>query len=80
MQPSSIRKLVLQLGTALVALNHLNKGFLCFLTLDDYCSCMIEVWEFIQEVGQERDQLPYDIDGVVIKVNDLAVKSNLFYS
>ena len=33
---------------------------------------MDEVWDFIQEVGQERDQLPYDIDGVVIKVNDLA--------
>ena len=33
---------------------------------------MDEVWAFIQEIGQERDQLPYDIDGVVIKVNDLA--------
>lgn len=31
---------------------------------------MDEVWEFIQEVGQERDHCSYDIDGVVIKVND----------
>ena len=41
---------------------------------------MDEVWEFIQEVGQERDQLPYDIDGVVIKVNDLAGQEQLGFT
>ena len=41
---------------------------------------MDEVWEFIQEVGQERDQLPYDIDGVVIKVNDLAGQEKLGFT
>jgi len=41
---------------------------------------MDEVWQFIQEVGQERDQLPYDIDGVVIKVNDLAVQEQLGFT
>ena len=41
---------------------------------------MDEVWEFIQEVGQERDQLPYDIDGVVIKVNDLASQEQLGFT
>ena len=41
---------------------------------------MDEVWEFIQEVGQERDQLPYDIDGVVIKVNDLAGQERLGFT
>lgn len=39
-----------------------------------------EVWQFIQEVGQERDQLPYDIDGVVIKVNDLAGQEQLGFT
>lgn len=43
------------------------------------CS-MDEVWDFIQEVGQERDQLPYDIDGVVIKVNDLAGQEQLGFT
>ena len=41
---------------------------------------MDEVWEFIQEVGQERDQLPYDIDGVVIKVNDLVGQEQLGFT
>ena len=41
---------------------------------------MDEVWEFIQEIGQERDQLPYDIDGVVIKVNDLAGQEQLGFT
>ena len=41
---------------------------------------MDEVWDFIQEVGRERDQLPYDIDGVVIKVNDLAGQEQLGFT
>ena len=39
-----------------------------------------EVWDFIQEVGQEREKLPYDIDGVVIKVNDLAGQEELGFT
>ena len=39
-----------------------------------------EVWDFIQEVGQERERLPYDIDGVVIKVNDLAGQEELGFT
>ena len=41
---------------------------------------MDEIWNFIQEVGQERDNLPYDIDGVVIKVNDLAGQEELGFT
>lgn len=41
---------------------------------------MDEVWTFIQEIGRERDQLPYDIDGVVIKVNDLAGQEQLGFT
>ncbi len=39
-----------------------------------------KIWDFIQEVGQERDNLPYDIDGVVIKVNDLAGQEELGFT
>ena len=39
-----------------------------------------EIWNFIQEVGEEREKLPYDIDGVVIKVNDLASQEELGFT
>lgn len=39
-----------------------------------------EIWNFIQEVGQERENLPYDIDGVVIKVNELASQEELGFT
>lgn len=41
---------------------------------------MDDIWNFIQEVGQERENLPYDIDGVVIKVNDLAGQEELGFT
>lgn len=41
---------------------------------------MDEIWNFIQEVEEERDNLPYDIDGVVIKVNDLANQEELGFT
>jgi DNA ligase (NAD+) len=34
-------------------------------------------FEYIQQLGQKRDALPYDIDGVVFKVNDTALQSRL---
>jgi DNA ligase (NAD+) len=36
-----------------------------------------ELVAFHQQMGQERDQLPYDIDGVVYKVNRLALQKRL---
>ena len=35
------------------------------------CKNMQEVWQFIQEMSERRNDLPYEIDGMVLKVNDL---------
>lgn len=41
---------------------------------------MEKIWDFIQKVAQLREDLPYDIDGIVIKVNDLAVQEELGFT
>ena len=41
---------------------------------------MEQIWNFIQKVAQLREDLPYDIDGIVIKVNDLAVQEELGFT
>ena len=43
-------------------------------------STIDQVWDFIEKIGQERDSLPYEIDGIVIKVNDLAVQEELGFT
>lgn len=41
---------------------------------------MDEIWDFIQEIQAERDSLPYDIDGIVIKVNSLVMQEELGFT
>ena len=41
---------------------------------------MDEIWEFIEEATRLRDELPYDIDGVVVKVNHLAEQEALGFT
>ena len=36
------------------------------------CQNIQEVWQFIEEMSAQRNDLPYEIDGIVIKVNELA--------
>ncbi|MDE1547686.1 NAD-dependent DNA ligase LigA [Jeotgalibaca caeni] len=39
-----------------------------------------EVWSFIEEMTAKRQQLPYEIDGIVIKVNDFATQEEIGYT
>ncbi|VTS20428.1 NAD-dependent DNA ligase LigA [Streptococcus pseudoporcinus] len=43
-------------------------------------SSMEDIWQFIQEIELDRAQLPYDIDGIVIKVDDLAMQEELSFT
>lgn len=41
------------------------------------CKNMDEVFEYIKEMGEKRSSLPYDIDGIVLKVDDLSMHDEL---
>jgi len=41
------------------------------------CNNIEEVFEAIAELGDNREKLPYDIDGAVVKINDLKTRENL---
>ncbi len=47
-----------------------NKDYKRFKEID-------EVWQFIEKANEERQDLPYDIDGVVIKVNQLSAQNEM---
>jgi len=44
------------------------------------CKDIDEVWAFILEMTSKRPTLPYDIDGMVIKVDDLAAQKKLGFT
>ena len=41
------------------------------------CKSMEEVFEYIKEMGELRPNLPYDIDGIVLKVDDLSMHDEI---
>lgn len=41
------------------------------------CHTADEVWAAIQEIGESRGELPYDIDGAVVKLNSFADRERL---
>ena len=44
------------------------------------CNNIEEVLKFINEMTSIRDSLPYDIDGIVIKVDDIKMQENLGFT
>jgi len=44
------------------------------------CGSMDDAWDFILSIGKQREKLPYDIDGVVIKVNSIAQQQSLGFT
>lgn len=44
------------------------------------CQTIDEVWNYIETIGAKRQELPYEIDGMVIKVNDFATQEEIGYT
>jgi len=44
------------------------------------CADIAEVWKFIEDIDKKRSSLPYEIDGMVLKVNQLALQSELGFT
>lgn len=41
------------------------------------CSTFDEIWSFIESVGEMRNELPFEIDGIVIKLDSFAMQHEL---
>lgn len=62
------------------SLKYLKK--LGFIINDNYkvCKNIDEVLDYVEKWTDKRDSLPYEIDGVVIKVNDISMQNELGYT
>lgn len=60
--------------------NQFNEVGLRTNPLRRLCHTKEEAMAFIHEVGPQRHDLPYDIDGVVIKVNDFQLRQELGFT
>lgn len=57
--------------------DYLNTYGLPTLKTHAKCADIQEIWTFVEQVRQLRKTLPFDIDGVVIKLDDLREQSHL---
>lgn len=62
------------------ALKFLEKHGFKVNPLRKVCQDIDEVWSFISEISEKRNELPYEIDGMVIKVNNLRTQVDLGYT
>ena len=44
------------------------------------CQTIDEVWNYIETIASKRPDLPYEIDGMVIKVNDFATQEEIGFT
>jgi len=59
------------------ALAHFRDWGFTVNPLSRLCRGVAEILEFYRDIGEHRADLPYDIDGVVYKVNDLELQRRL---
>lgn len=67
-------------STHLEALNYIKTLGFKTNPMTRICPTIQDVWTFIQEMTEKRNDLPYEIDGIVVKVNHIAQQERLGYT
>ncbi|NGX61719.1 MAG: DNA ligase [Chlamydiae bacterium] len=66
-----------EIGSQYQALKQLQKWGLPIAGEYRKCATIAELWKFAEEVEKKRPSLPFEIDGIVIKVDDLKDQKKL---
>jgi DNA ligase (NAD+) len=66
-----------KIATQSQAMHFLKSLGLPVLASYQICCSLDEIWDFTEHVRNQRNTLPYDIDGVVIKLDDLKEQKRL---
>jgi len=67
----------MEFATHLAAYDFLRRQGIKVIDGSKLCRNADEVWAAIGEIGERRGNLPYDIDGAVVKLNDLSAREKL---
>jgi DNA ligase (NAD+) len=56
---------------------YLSKHGLPILPMTAKCQTLDQIWDFAEHIRRERPNMPFDIDGIVIKLDDLKEQEHL---
>ena len=74
----NLQKIVgVELASHTAAYDFMSRNGIKIISNYAVCKNFAEVWRAIEDIGTRRDNLDYDIDGAVVKVNDFAQREVL---
>ncbi len=74
----NLQKIVgVELASHTAAYDFMSRNGIKIISNYAVCKNFAEVWRAIEDIGTRRDNLDYDIDGAVVKVNDFAQREIL---
>ena len=74
----NLQKIVgVELSSHTAAYDFMSRNGIKIISNYAVCKNFAEVWRAIEDIGTRRDNLDYDIDGAVVKVNDFAQREIL---
>ena len=73
----NVQKSERKFGTHSESIEYMRKIGISTIAYSKVAVGIEQVLEYIKEIGKLRDGLPYDIDGAVVKINDLSLRETL---